>query len=129
MFDDLGAGFRNFVKYISGKSVISEKNIEEAVDTIKSALIDADVNLRVVRRFINSVVEEAKGIKVLKNVDPKSQFIKIVNDKLVSFLGDRHSELVLNPVNKQSCILMAGLQGSGKNYDLCKTCKATEERE
>ncbi|AYE36544.1 signal recognition particle protein [Borrelia turcica IST7] len=120
MFDDLGAGFRNFVKYVSGKSVISEKNIEEAVDTIKSALIDADVNLRVVRRFINSVVEEAKGIKVLRNVDPKSQFIKIVNDKLVSFLGDRHSELILNPVNKQSCILMVGLQGSGKTTTCAK---------
>ncbi|WP_421622567.1 signal recognition particle protein [Borrelia sp. MN22-0132] len=120
MFENLGTGFRDFVKYISGKSVINEKNIEAAVDTIKRALIEADVNLRVVRRFINSVVEDAKGIKVLRNIDPKSQFIKIVNDKLINFLGDKHSELVLGPVNKLSCILMLGLQGSGKTTTCAK---------
>ncbi|UPA12337.1 signal recognition particle protein [Borrelia venezuelensis] len=120
MFENLGTGFRDFVKYISGKSVINEKNIEAAIDTIKNALIEADVNLRVVRRFINSVVEEAKGIKVLRNIDPKSQFIKIVNDKLINFLGDKHSELVLSPVNKLTCILMLGLQGSGKTTTCAK---------
>ncbi|QMU99444.1 signal recognition particle protein [Borrelia sp. A-FGy1] len=120
MFNGLGSGFRNFVKYVSGKSVINEKNIEEAVDAIRNALIDADVNLKVVRHFVNSVFEEAKGIKVLRNIDPKSQFIKIVNDKLVSFLGDRHSDLVLNPVNKQSYILVVGLQGSGKTTTCAK---------
>ncbi|AHH12717.1 Signal recognition particle, subunit ffh/srp54 [Borrelia hermsii YBT] len=120
MFEKLGAGFRDFVKYVSGKSVINEKNIEAAIDTIKDALIEADVNLRVVRRFVNSVAEEAKGIKVLRDVDPKSQFIKIVNDKLVNFLGDKHSELILNPVNKLSCILMLGLQGSGKTTTCAK---------
>ncbi|WKC58232.1 signal recognition particle protein [Borrelia sp. P9F1] len=120
MFGELGAGFRNFVSYISGKSVIGERNIEESVCTIKDALVDADVNLRVVRRFVGAVVEEARGIKVLRGVDPGSQFIKIVNDKLVSFLGDRHSELVLNPVNKQSFILMVGLQGSGKTTTCVK---------
>ncbi|AAX17192.1 signal recognition particle protein [Borrelia hermsii] len=120
MFEKLGAGFRDFVKYVSGKSVINEKNIEDAIDTIKDALIEADVNLRVVRRFVNSVAEEAKGIKVLRDVDPKSQFVKIVNDKLVNFLGDKHSELILNPVNKLSCILMLGLQGSGKTTTCAK---------
>ncbi|AHH14188.1 signal recognition particle protein [Borrelia hermsii] len=120
MFEKLGAGFRDFVKYVSGKSVINEKNIEAAIDTIKNALIEADVNLRVVRRFVNSVVEEAKGIKVLRDIDPKSQFIKIVNDKLVNFLGGKNSELILNPVNKLSCILMLGLQGSGKTTTCAK---------
>ncbi|BCR22103.1 signal recognition particle protein [Borrelia sp. HM] len=123
MFESLGSGFKDFIKYISGKSVISEKNIEEAVDTIKNTLIEADVNLSVVRRFVNSVVEEAKGIKVLRNVDPKSQFIKIVNDKLVSFLGDKHSNLILHPVNKLSCILMLGLQGSGKTTTCIKLAR------
>ncbi|APR65119.1 signal recognition particle protein [Borrelia anserina] len=120
MFENLGTGFKDFVKYISGKSVINEKNIKAAIDTIKNALIEADVNLRVVRRFVNSIVEEAKGIKVLRSVDPKSQFIKIVNDKLVAFLGDKQSELVLNPINKLSCILMLGLQGSGKTTTCAK---------
>ncbi|AWG43046.1 signal recognition particle protein [Candidatus Borreliella tachyglossi] len=120
MFDNLSAGFRDFIRYVSGKSVINEKNIAEAIDTVRNALIEADVNLRVVRRFINSIVEEAKGIKVLRNVDPRSQFIKIVNDKLVNFLGNKHSELVLSPVNKQSYILMVGLQGSGKTTTCAK---------
>ncbi|AFI31481.1 signal recognition particle protein [Borrelia crocidurae] len=120
MFENLSSGFKDFIKYVSGKAVISEKNIETAIDTIKNTLIEADVNLRVVRRFVNSVVEEAKGIKVLRGVDPKSHFIKIVNDKLVNFLGDKHSELLLNPINKLSCILMLGLQGSGKTTTCAK---------
>src|SRR5215469_18139692 len=88
MFDKLTQKITDALRFVTGKSAITEKNIEDAVDAIKMALLEADVNLRVVRRFVNSTIEEAKGEKVLRAVDPGQQFIKIVHDKLVSFLGD-----------------------------------------
>src|SRR5215469_6297020 len=87
MFDKLTQKITDALRFVTGKSAITEKNIEDAVDAIKMALLEADVNLRVVRRFVNSTIEEAKGEKVLRSVDPGQQFVKIVHDKLVSFLG------------------------------------------
>ncbi|WNY69801.1 signal recognition particle protein [Borreliella andersonii] len=120
MLEILGSNFRNFINYLSGKSTINDKNIAEAIEIIKNSLVDADVNLRVIRRFLNSIIEESKGVKVLRGIDPKSQFIKIVNDNLVKFLGGKNYELSLHPVNKQSYILMLGLQGSGKTTTCAK---------
>ncbi|MBB6212806.1 signal recognition particle protein [Borreliella californiensis] len=120
MLETLGSNFRNFINYLSGKSTINDKNIAEAIEIIKNSLVDADVNLRVIRRFLNSIIEESKGIKVLRGIDPKSQFIKIVNDNLVKFLGGKSYELSLYPANKQSYILMLGLQGSGKTTTCAK---------
>ena len=88
MFDKLTEKISDAFRFVAGKSTITEKNIDDAVDAIKMALLEADVNLRVVRRFVNSTIEEAKGEKVLRSVDPGQQFVKIVHDKLVSFLGD-----------------------------------------
>ncbi|EEF82145.1 signal recognition particle protein [Borreliella valaisiana] len=120
MLESLGSNFKNFINYLSGKSTINDKNIAEAIEIIKNSLVDADVNLRVVRRFLNSIIEESRGVKVLRGIDPKSQFIKIVNDNLVKFLGGKNYELSLNPINKQSYILMVGLQGSGKTTTCAK---------
>ncbi|WNY64305.1 signal recognition particle protein [Borreliella americana] len=120
MLESLGSNFRNFINYLSGKSTINDKNISEAIEIIKNSLVDADVNLRVIRRFLNSIIEESKGVKVLRGIDPKSQFIKIVNDNLVRFLGGKSYELSLHPANKQSYILMLGLQGSGKTTTCAK---------
>ncbi|AGS66693.1 signal recognition particle protein [Borreliella burgdorferi CA382] len=120
MLESLGSNFRNFINYLSGKSTINDKNIAEAIEIIKNSLVDADVNLRVIRRFLNSIIEESKGVKVLRGIDPKSQFIKIVNDNLVKFLGGKNYELGLHPANKQSYILMLGLQGSGKTTTCAK---------
>ena len=78
------------------------------------ALLEADVNLRVVRRFVNSTIEEAKGEKVLRAVDPGQQFVKIIYDKMVSLLGDSKQDLKLKGPDTQSVILMLGLQGAGK---------------
>ncbi|APQ14900.1 signal recognition particle protein [Borreliella garinii] len=120
MLESLGSNFKNFINYLSGKSTINDKNISEAIEIIKNSLVDADVNLRVVRRFLNSIIEESKGVKVLRGIDPKYQFIKIVNDNLVKFLGGKSYELSLHPVNKQSYILVLGLQGSGKTTTCAK---------
>ena len=114
MLEKLTNTFSGIIKTLSGKSTITEKNIEDTVEQIKIALLEADVNVRVVRRFVNSTIEEAKGEKVLKAVDPGQQFVKIINDKIVAMLGDTKTDLKLKGPDTQSVILMLGLQGSGK---------------
>ncbi len=114
MLEKLTGTFSNIIRTLSGKSRITEKNIEETVEQIKMALLEADVNLRVVRRFVNSTIEEAKGEKVLKAVDPGQQFTKIIYDKIVKMLGDEKTDLALKGPDTQSVILLLGLQGAGK---------------
>ena len=114
MLEKLTGTFSNIIRTISGKSTITEKNIEDTVEEIKMALLEADVNLRVVRRLVNSTIEEAKGEKVLKSVNPGQQFVKIINDKMVAMLGDSKQDLHLKGPDTQSIILMLGLQGAGK---------------
>ena len=114
MLEKITSTFSGIIRTLSGKSTITEKNIEDSVEEIKMALLEADVNLRVVRRFVNSTIEEAKGEKVLKSVNPGQQFTKIIYDKMVSMLGDTKVDLHLKGPDTQSVILMLGLQGSGK---------------
>ena len=120
MLEKITGKFQDALRTISGKATITEKNIEDAVEAIKMALLEADVNLRVVRRFVNATIEEAKGERVLRSVDPGQQFIKIVHDKLVAFLGDSKQDLNLKGPDTQSIILMLGLQGSGKTTSSAK---------
>ncbi len=114
MLEKITNTFGDIVRTISGKSTITEKNIEETVEKIKMALLEADVNLRVVRRFVNATVEEAKGEKVLRAVDPGQQFVKIIYDRMVKLLGDEKADLQLKGPDTQSVILLLGLQGAGK---------------
>jgi signal recognition particle subunit SRP54 len=120
MLEKVTNTFSDIVRKIGGKSQITEKNIEEAVEEIKMALLDADVNLRVVRRFVNATIEEAKGEKVLRAVNPGEQFVKIVHDRMVSLLGDSKTDLHLKGPDTQSVILFLGLQGSGKTTSAAK---------
>jgi signal recognition particle subunit SRP54 len=120
MFDKLQNTFSEIGRAVTGKNRITDKNIEEAIEQIKEALLEADVNLRVVRRFINAAAEEARGEKVLKSIDPGQQFIKILYDRMVTLLGDERSVLNLREPDVTSVILMAGLQGAGKTTTSAK---------
>ncbi len=120
MLDKISTKFSDIFRQISGNAKISEKNIDDAVEQIKLALLEADVNLRVVRRFVNRTVTDAKGEKVLKAVNPGQQFIKIVHDRMVQLLGDERQELELKGPDVPSVILMMGLQGSGKTTSAAK---------
>jgi len=120
MLEKISEKFSDVFRTISGKSSISEKNVEDAIEQIKMALLEADVNIRVVRRFINGTLEEAKGEKVLRAVSPGQQFIKIVHDRMVALLGDEKQELNLKGPDTQSIILLLGLQGSGKTTTAAK---------
>jgi len=120
MLEKLTQKLGDVVRTMGGKASITDKNIEEAVDQIKMALLEADVNLRVVRRFVNATIEEAKGERVLRAVSPGQQFVKIVHDRLVSLLGDTSQDLVLKGPDTVSVILLLGLQGSGKTTTAAK---------
>ena len=121
MFDGLSSKFSSIIRTFQGKNRISEKNIQDAVEEIKTALIEADVNLRVVRRFVNRTMEDALGDKVLKSVDPGQQFVKVVYDRMVQLLGDEDSQkLQLKGPDTVTVILMMGLQGSGKTTTSAK---------
>ncbi len=120
MLESLSEKFVDIVRSLGGKSTITEKNVDEAVERIKIALLEADVNIRVVRRFVNSTLEEARGEKVLRAVSPAEQFIKIVHDKMVALLGDTRQDLQLRGPDTQSVILLLGLQGSGKTTTASK---------
>ncbi len=120
MLDRLADKLTDIVRQVAGKASISERNIQEALSEIKVALLEADVNLRVVRRFVNRTTEEALGEKVLRSVSPGQQFVKLVHDKLVELLGDSRQELKLKGPDTQSVILLLGLQGSGKTTTAAK---------
>lgn len=120
MLERISDKFSDIFRQLSGKAAISEKNIQDAVEEIKVALLEADVNVRVVRRFVNRTIEDAKGETVLKSVNPGQQFIKIVHDRIVDLLGDQRQDLELKGPDTLSTILMMGLQGSGKTTTSAK---------
>ena len=115
MFENTSKRIASVFKKLSGNSKITERNVEDAVEDIKNALLDADVNLRVLRRFVNSTLDEVKGTAVLQSVNPKEQFVKIVYDKITALLkGDGDSSLHLKGPDVVSVIVLMGLQGNGK---------------
>jgi signal recognition particle subunit SRP54 len=120
MLEKLSGKLSDLVRQIGGKAHISEKNIQDAINEIKIALLEADVNLRVVRRFVNQASEEALGENVLRSVTPGQQFIKILYDRMVALLGGENQGLVLKGPDTPSVILLAGLQGSGKTTTAAK---------
>ena len=120
MLERISDKLAGVVRQLSGKAQITEKNIQDTVNEIKIALLEADVNLRVVRRFVNRTIEDARGEGVLKSVTPGQQFIKIIHDRMVGLLGDSRQELQLKGPDALSTILMMGLQGSGKTTTAVK---------
>ena len=113
MFDSLGDRLEAVFKKLRGTGKISEENIKDAVRQTRLALLEADVNFKVVKEFTQHVTEKALGAEVLARVSPSEMFIKIVHDKLVEMLGGQPATFDLPP-NKLNTIVLLGLQGSGK---------------
>ena len=113
MFDQLTDKLNNAFRKIKGVARITERNIEEPLREIRMALLEADVNYKIVKQFTESVKNKALGTDVSKALNPGQQFIKIVHDELVHVLGDKAEDLKLEPT-KTNVIMMVGLQGSGK---------------
>ena len=113
MFDQLTDKLNNAFRKIKGVARITERNIEEPLREIRMALLEADVNYKIVKQFTESVKNKARGTDVSKALNPGQQFIKIVHDELVNVLGKDAEDLKLEPT-KTNVIMMVGLQGSGK---------------
>ena len=112
MFGQITEQFQTIFKNIRGLGKITDKNINDSVRQVRRALIDADVNFKVVKSFVADVEEKAQGTKVLKSIKPGQQFIKIIRGELVSLLGSKDTGLNLN--YDPAVVLLTGLQGAGK---------------
>ena len=118
MFDDLGDRLQNALNKIKGYGMITEDNIDSMMREIRLALLEADVNYKVVKEFTNSVKEKALGTEVKKSINPGDMFVKIVKDELVELLGGDSSPLYVS--GKPSVLMLVGLQGSGKTTTIAK---------
>ncbi len=118
MLEGLQEKLSKVFKSISGKGRLTEKNISDAVRQVKLSLLEADVNYKVVKNFIDSVKEKALGEEVLKSFTPEQHFIKIIRDELIKIMGEHVEDLKLS--KKPSPIMLVGLQGSGKTTTAAK---------
>tara|TARA_B100001248_G_scaffold262668_1_gene260606 strand:- start:10337 stop:11722 length:1386 start_codon:yes stop_codon:yes gene_type:complete len=118
MFESLSDKLTGVVKNLKGKGKINEKNIQDAVKEVRLHLLEADVNFKVVKTFIERVKQKALGQEVLASVSPGEQFVKIVHEELTSLLGSEVSELNLR--EKPAVIFLVGLQGAGKTTTAAK---------
>ncbi|WP_018953054.1 signal recognition particle protein [Thioalkalivibrio sulfidiphilus] len=127
MFENLTERLQGTVKRLRGQARITEDNIQDTLREVRMALLEADVALPVVREFISRVKERALGQEVLSSLTPGQALIKIVNDELISVMGQANESLQLN-VQPPAVILMAGLQGSGKTTTTAKLARLLKER-
>lgn len=118
MFESLGERLQNAIDKVKGYGKITESNIDEVTREIRLALLEADVNYKVVKEFISSVKEKALGEEVAKSLKPSEVFVKILKDELVDLLGGNKAPLNLN--GNPAILMMVGLQGSGKTTTIGK---------
>ena len=112
-FEGLSSRLQAITKKIKGEARITESNMKEMLREVKLALLEADVNYKIVKEFINNVQEKALGQEVLKSLKPGEQVVKIVKDEMVELLGGTESRVNISP-NPPTIIMLVGLQGSGK---------------
>src|SRR5512137_164151 len=112
MFDSLSSKLQNAFRNLRGLGKISESNASEALREVRLVLLEADVNFKVARDFIERVKTKALGQEVIQSIQPGQQVIKIIHDELVDLLGSANAGLQLS--GNPSCVLMVGLHGSGK---------------
>lgn len=119
-FDSLSEKIQNVFKNLRSKGRLTEDDVKAALKEVKLALLEADVNFKVVKNFIKAVQEQAIGADVMNGLNPGQMVIKIVNDEMVKMMGSETTELALKPGSEISVIMMAGLQGAGKTTTTAK---------
>ena len=118
MFENLGERLQNVIHKVKGYGTITEDNIQDMMREIRLALLEADVNYKVVKEFTSTVKEKALGEEVKKSIKPGDLFVKIVQDELTELLGGEQSPLNLN--GSPAILMLVGLQGSGKTTTIGK---------
>ena len=119
MFDNLTDKFNEIFKKLKGQGKLTEQNIQDSLREVRRALLEADVNFKIVKNFVNEVGSRAIGQKVMKSLTPGSQVVKIVHEQLINLMGKENFEIKLHD-NRLNKIMLVGLQGSGKTTTCAK---------
>lgn len=119
-FESLSEKLNRAFAKLRGKGKLTERDVQEALKEVKMALLEADVNFRVVKQLIASIQERAVGSEVMNGLNPAQQVIKIVNEEMIRLMGSETTELSFQPGKTITVIMMAGLQGSGKTTTASK---------
>ena len=119
-FDSLTEKLQNLFKNLRSKGRLTEDDVKAALREVKMALLEADVNFKVVKNFVKSVQERAVGQDVMSGLNPGQMVIKIVNDELVNLMGSETTEIKFQPGSQKTVIMMMGLQGAGKTTTTAK---------
>ncbi len=127
-FESLTEKLQNVFRKLRSKGRLTDEDVKIALKEVKMALLEADVNFKVVKQFTKSVQERAVGQDVMNGLNPGQMVIKIVNDELVSLMGSETTELPLRPGNEITVLMMAGLQGAGKTTTAAKLAGKLKSR-
>ncbi len=127
-FDSLSDKLQNIFKNLRSKGRLTEADVKLALKEVKMALLEADVNFKVVKQFVKSVQERAVGQDVLNSLTPGQMVIKIVNEEMVNLMGSKSTEIQLKPGNEITVIMMTGLQGAGKTTTTAKIAGKLKEK-
>lgn len=127
-FESLSDKLQNIFKTLKGKGKLTESDVKSAMKEVKMALLEADVNFRVVKNFIKSVEARAIGSEVMNSLTPGQMVIKIVNEEMVSLMGSETTEITLRPQNEITTVMMMGLQGAGKTTTTAKIAGKLKEK-
>lgn len=119
-FESLSEKLNRAFSKLRGKGKLTEKDVQEALKEVKMALLEADVNFRVVKQFVASIQERAIGSEVMNGLNPAQQVVKIVNEEMIRLMGSETTEIAFQPGKSVTVIMMAGLQGSGKTTTASK---------
>src|SRR5215469_16330321 len=126
MFDSLSSKLQNAFRNLRGLGKISEDNVSDSLREVRLALLEADVNFKVARDFIERVKTKSIGAEVVQSVQPGQQIIKIIHDELVDLLGSQNASL--NVGGSPTCVLMVGLHGSGKTTSSGKLARLLQKQ-
>ena len=127
-FDSLSEKLQNIFKKLRGKGRLSADDVKTAMKEVKMALLEADVNFRVVKQFVNTVSERAVGQDVMSSLTPGQMVIKIVNEEMVALMGSETTEISFVTGAAPTVIMMAGLQGAGKTTTTAKIAGKLKEK-
>lgn len=119
-FESLTDKLQNVFKNLRGKGRLTEEDVKTALKEVKMALLEADVNFRVVKQFVKSVEARAIGADVMNGLNPGQMVIKIVNEEMTALMGSETTEIAMQPGKSTTVIMMCGLQGAGKTTTAAK---------
>ena len=127
-FDSLSEKLNKAMRNVAGKGKLTDANMEEMLKEVRLALLEADVNYKIVKEFLEEIREKARGEEVLSAVEPGQQLVKIVHDQIVDLLGSNDSTITYKE-DGMTIIMLVGLQGTGKTTSVAKIAKIAKEKQ